>query len=327
MSWPGAARDHGTFCVSCHTLAAYALARPRLRPALGETGISPNERKYMDNIITRVRLWKEIQPFYGGGNAAASRGTESVLNALLLARNDLDNGSLGDNTQAAFSNMWDLQQTSGSAKGAWEWIQFDNEPWEGHDSQYYGAALAAIAVASVPANYRSAPEIRTRLEWLRQYLNRDFTKQSPINQVVVLWASTSWPGLLSQDRRGALINDLNRYQQADGGWSLASLVWTWRDWNLKSLTKLWARSEATPMNPKSDGYATGLITFALELSGISPANPHLARARAWLIRNQNKVGGEWPAYSPNGKRDHSTGEGLFMTDAATAYAVLALTAR
>jgi len=40
QKWPGAARDHGTYCVSCHTVATYALARPALRGALGETTAS-----------------------------------------------------------------------------------------------------------------------------------------------------------------------------------------------------------------------------------------------------------------------------------------------
>jgi hypothetical protein len=31
QSWPSAARDHGTFCVSCHTAAPYALSRQALR--------------------------------------------------------------------------------------------------------------------------------------------------------------------------------------------------------------------------------------------------------------------------------------------------------
>src|SRR6202011_2486917 len=36
MEWPKAARDHQTFCVSCHTAVPYALSRPALRKALTE---------------------------------------------------------------------------------------------------------------------------------------------------------------------------------------------------------------------------------------------------------------------------------------------------
>src|SRR5580692_11177813 len=55
MNWPTAARDHGTFCVSCHTATPYALGRPALRAALGEPSASPNEQKLIDNVTKRVR--------------------------------------------------------------------------------------------------------------------------------------------------------------------------------------------------------------------------------------------------------------------------------
>src|SRR5829696_5601497 len=42
-TWPNAQRDHGTFCVSCHTALPYALARPSLRQSLGERGASAPE--------------------------------------------------------------------------------------------------------------------------------------------------------------------------------------------------------------------------------------------------------------------------------------------
>ena len=44
QSWDHAQKDHGTFCVSCHTQATYGLARPVLRGDLGETGPSPRSR-------------------------------------------------------------------------------------------------------------------------------------------------------------------------------------------------------------------------------------------------------------------------------------------
>src|ERR1700693_6152413 len=64
MEWPGAARDHETFCVSCHTAVPYALSRPALRKSLAEAVSSANERRLLDNVIKRVRLWMEVAPFY-----------------------------------------------------------------------------------------------------------------------------------------------------------------------------------------------------------------------------------------------------------------------
>src|SRR5437763_1884538 len=57
MSWPQAARDHETFCVSCHTVLPYAIARPALRAALAEQAPSPIERRLLDNVTKRVRMW------------------------------------------------------------------------------------------------------------------------------------------------------------------------------------------------------------------------------------------------------------------------------
>jgi squalene-hopene/tetraprenyl-beta-curcumene cyclase len=86
------------------------------------------------------------------------------------------------------------------------------------------------------------------------------------------------------------------------------------------------RSNDTPLDGKSDGYATGLIVFVLEQAGISRDDPHMQRGRSWLVRNQNHTQGLWPGYSMVNKRDPSSPTGQFMNDAATAYAVLALTA-
>src|SRR6266576_4533595 len=114
MEWPKAARDHETFCVSCHTAVPYALSRPALRKPLAETAPSANERRRLDNVTKRVRLWKEVEPFYsdakdGVNKTAESRGTEAVLNALILASHDAQNGRLSDDTRAAFDNMWALE--------------------------------------------------------------------------------------------------------------------------------------------------------------------------------------------------------------------------
>jgi len=324
MAWPRAARDHETFCVSCHTAVPYAMSRPTLRHELGEQAPSPIERKLLENVTKRVRLWKEVEPFYkdadrGPYKSVESRGTESVLNALILASNAAGNGApnahLSDDTRAAFANMWAEQQTSGAQKGAWLWLRFKNEPWEADDSDYYGAALAAIAVGTAPENYRANPEIQNNLKMLGEYLNREYSAQTLSNRAVLLWASAKLPGFLDPERQKSLINELLSKQQPDGGWSLTSMSGDWK------------RHDGTPQEPHSDGYATGLITFALQQAGLPRENPQLKKGLGWLIANQNRSEGFWMAYSLNNNDQHHIGPDTvrFMKDAATAYAVLSLT--
>jgi squalene-hopene/tetraprenyl-beta-curcumene cyclase len=317
-AWPPAARDRGTFCVSCHTAVPYGLSRPALRVGLAEAGPSASEQKLLDNVTKRVRLWNEVAPFYndekdGAHKTEQARGTEAVLNALILVSRDAGTGKPSDDARAALDNMWALQRTAGDDRGAWPWIQFNNEPWEAYDSQYYGACLAAVAVGSVSQDYRSTPAIQSNLQMLREYLNRESARQSPINRMVLLWASAKWPGLLPREGQESIVKEAVGLQRADGGWNLAALVGPWK------------RADGTPLEAGSDGYATGLITLALEQAGLPRSDPHLQQGLAWLIHNQNPADGSWPATSLNRQLDPAYGPGRFMSDAATAYAVLALT--
>lgn len=330
MGWQEAARDHGTFCVSCHTTLPYVLARPALRKVLAETGPSVNEGLFLENISKRVRLWKEIAPVYndkedGLNKGVQSRATEAVLLAFILASNDARTGKLSTDTRLAFDNLWALQQTTGENKGAWLWQSFDLNPWEGNISPYYGATLAAIAVGATPGNYRSAPEIQNNLKMLRDYLEREYTAQPTINRLTLLWASAKLPGLLSPARQKSIIDEVLSKQQADGGWSFFPLARTWRDWGPSSLLGKWKRDDGTPQDRQSDGLATGLIIFILPQAGVPRDNLRLKQGRSWLIRNQKKPEGLWLASSVNKWRDPSSNVGRFMSDAATAFAVLALT--
>ena len=321
MEWPRAQRDRQTFCVSCHTAVPYALSRSALRTALAEQAPSPNERRLLDSVTKRVGLWNEVEPFYkdadrGPYKSVESRGTESVLNALILSSRDAQSGQLSNDAHTAFENMWAEQQIAGKQKGAWLWLRFNNEPWEADDSDYFGATLAAVAIGIAPGNYSATPEVQTNLKLLREYLNREFAAQTTINRVLLLWAAAKLPGLLEPDRQKAVIAELLEKQQADGGWSLSSLSGDWK------------RADGTSQETTSDGYATGLITFVLQRAGIAPENAKLKRGLAWLSANQDKTRGSWAAYSLNKNKEHhiSPETALFMNDAATSYAVLSLTA-
>jgi len=318
MGWSQSARDHGTFCISCHTALPYALGRPALRAALGEQAPSESERKLLDNITKRVRMWNEVEPFYsdekrGAPKTAESRGTEAILNALILANYDAHQGKLSDDARTALDNMWALQLKTGEAKGAWTWLNFHNEPWEADDSQYWGATLGAIAAGTAPGDYRSTPAVQSNLKALTEYLQQGVTSQSLINRVFLLWASAKVPAILKPEQQKSIITELVSKQQPDGGWNTSSLV-----------IGTWKRKDGTALETASDGYGTGLVAFVMEQAGVPRSQPALKNSLAWLTRNQDKAAGLWLAYSLNKQRDPASDVGRFMIDAATAYSVLAL---
>jgi squalene-hopene/tetraprenyl-beta-curcumene cyclase len=317
LTWPNAARDHETACVSCHTSLPYALARPALGAALGEAGIPEPERRLLDGVSRRVRLWKDVDPFYpdqknGLPKTSESRGTEAILNALVLATRDAAQARTSDEGRAALENMWALQFRAGDLSGAWAWLNFHYEPWESNDAPFFGAALAAIAVGTAPSEGAPAPDLLARHKALRDYLRKGLQTQSLFNRAMLLWASGRWPGLLEPAERQSIAEALYAEQSADGGWSLSALG-------------QWTRRDGSALDPASDGYATGLVALAIRQPDPPGAEPHVARALAWLVAHQDRATGQWPASSLNKKRDPASDVGKFMSDAATAFAVLALT--
>ena len=265
---------------------------------------------------TGVRLWKDVEPFYpdqtnGLPKSSESRGTEAVMNALILSQRDAAAGALSDDTRQALDNLWPLQFRTGELKGAWAWLNFRLEPWEGVNSAYYGAALAAIAVGGAPGGYASNTEIGERVGALRDFLKRSADTASAFSKVMVLWASSYLPEVLEARQRQAIIDTMIAKQKADGGWSLASLG-------------PWVRRDASPADTSSDGYATGLVVLALQRAGVPQSDARVRAGIDWLVQHQDPATGMWAAKSLNKQRDPSTDIGKFMSDAATAYAVMAL---
>jgi squalene-hopene/tetraprenyl-beta-curcumene cyclase len=194
--------------------------------------------------------------------------------------------------------MWALQIKAADMNGAWAWLQFHNAPFEG-DSQFYGNTLAAIAIGSAPDNYQSEPAVQNGIKLLRGWLGKNMDAQTPLDRVTLLWASAKLRDLLTPEQQAKIVAETVAKQQEDGGFSMASMIPGWK------------RHDNTPIDPASDGYAEGQAP--------------LRRALAWLNKNQIEPDGRWPAVSMNNNRPVLSDTGLFMSDAATAYAVLALT--
>ena len=94
---------------------------------------------------------------------------------------------------------------------------------------------------------------------------------------MALWASGALPGLLPDAQQQAIVDEIAALQREDGGWSLSSLG-------------SWKRRDETPVDTGSDGYATGLVTLALQEARLSRGHDAVAGGLAWLARSQDADG-------------------------------------
>jgi squalene-hopene/tetraprenyl-beta-curcumene cyclase len=279
------------------------------------------EKRLLDQTMNRVEHWQQLDSkefdllySFNEQKKKEARGTEAVLNSLILAFDDDHDGRATPSaiTRKAFANLWQAQAADGDHKGSWDWLDFGLQPWESKEARYFGATLAAIAVGKAPGYYTSGEdaEIEKRVKLLRSYLRASLPTQNLNNRVWMLWASTKVDGLLSSEEQQQLIQALFAKQYADGGWSLASLV--------NSPRVLSAGKASEP-----DGYATGLVVHVLQEAGVDRQDSKIAKGLAWLRAHQLDSGA-WRSKSLNKDRNPDTHVGKFMSDAATAFAVLAL---
>lgn len=313
--WPKAERDHGTRCVSCHTSLPHVLAMPSLRSQSSKQGQSIDEMAMFDDVVKRVYLWDEVEPFYpdqtrGVPKSAESRGVEAVLNALIMATRDQERGHLGPDTRQAFANMWGVQMKTGDQKGGFTWLNFRLEPFESTSASYWGATLAALAVARAPDGYAANPAIAPQIEALRAYLRSGIRGGSLYSRSLILWADSQLDDVLVPEQRTEILAELMASQRPDGGWNLPSL-------------STWQRIDGTSLPQESDGYATASVAVILRETGDPSTATALKRAQKWLATHQDKSGAV-PAKSINKDRQPGTDAYLFMTDAATGLAGLAM---
>jgi squalene-hopene/tetraprenyl-beta-curcumene cyclase len=308
-------------CISCHSGLPYALARPALRQLAGARTPTEPETRLIAQIKRRVANWKKLDSkefglYYDASDVLKKQswGTEAVFNSVILAFNDRYQGRSSPSaaTKQAFANLWQTQEQVGANKGTWDWLDFNEAPWGNTEARYFGAALAAVAVGTAPGYYTTGADADTdrRVKLLGRYLRDGLPRQTLHNRAWGLWAATKVQGILIQAEQKRLIDQLLDRQQQDGGWSLPSLG-------------AWVRSDRTAQETLSDGYATALVLHVLQTAGVPKDQVKVARGLHWLKRNQAATGA-WRSVSVVKKRDPASHSGKFMSDAATAYAILAL---
>jgi hypothetical protein len=145
---------------------------------------------------------------------------------------------------------------SGNDAGSWAWLSFGLEPWEGEGSRAFGAALAAIAVASVPGYLEGPLEERGSrgVASLCDYLSRRFPQESLHNRLWILETSDNFKGLVSPEQKREAFDQLRATRCDDGGWTLSALG-------------KFRRVDGSKPGKDSDGYATGLALLALITAG------------------------------------------------------------
>jgi squalene-hopene/tetraprenyl-beta-curcumene cyclase len=291
-----------TKCAACHTGYPYLMARASLGGP--ETPAARQVRKFFeDRVVEWDRGGKGAGYLKGAGKLKYSEGiSEVVAIAATLALHDAQStGKLQARTRQALDRMWELQREDGS----WDWNKTGLVPLE-HDD-YYGAVYAAVGVGHAPEGYAQLKGAKEGVSRLRRYLRKN-PPPDLHHKAWLLWASVKLDGLLDPAQRAKAIKDLLALQRDDGGWSLPSLG----DWK---------RRDGTPNDKRapSDGYATGLILYVLRQAGVAPTAEPIRRGVTWLKTNQ-RASGRWFTRSLNRDTGH------YMTNAGTAFAVMALQA-
>jgi hypothetical protein len=301
-------------CASCHTVLPTLLAEPAIDQALGRQEPTPYAIVYEDRIRDRVMRPDAAENARFGYLHSA----EPIIYALALVLEDRERHqtALSRETEEAFRHMWAEQLRQGDAKGSWLWADASLDPWETPEAVYYGTALAALAIGNAPADYLKRPELKEPLAEMSDYLRTNFSRQIIHHRLAALWASAYLADIVSAADRNSTLEEMWRSQNPDGGWSWKA-IGPW-----KPRQDSYVASVATGSD--SDGYATAYAACALRQAGIQASDPGLHRALAWLAAHQNAETGGWEAKSLNGLYPNDPVLGHLMGDAASAYAVIAL---
>ena len=292
-------------CVSCHTNGTYMHLRPSLTKQLG-----PPSKSMRGFFETRLKVWQQTEKSV---HKAGIRPTLLAYLAAGFAEWDKHvTTKLSKQTDAALRIMLEAQSKDGSQGNADCWPPYES-------SSYHGATVAAMAIHTAPGWLKSLDPkkdkaVKARVAKLERYLKKTKPPHDYAG-VLKLWTSTRMPGLVEATEKQQLIAMIFKHQREDGGWSIRTFAKP-EKWGRGNRAKR-IRKEPDFDSPPSDGHMTGLAVVVLREAGIPANDKRIARAIAWIQRNQQQSG-RWWTRSLNTNRYH------FITYSGTMFPIAAL---
>lgn len=279
-------------CYACHSTFTYMPARSAIDPLAPEVMRS---RVLLERFMAML-----LDPAQAPKVKTHHVKRVRILAAVELARHDaITTGRLAPLTRQSLDSMWKLQKPDGGI----DWLRVKEAPQAIDD--WWPVAMMALGAAAAPDDYAQTEPAKTAIEKLRGWFRAN-PPQTLHERALTLIAHSGVGGIVTDDTLRQHLDAIFSAQHADGGWSIAELA-------------PWERPDKKPLDPmRTDGYATGLLTYTLARSGLARDDARLRKGIEWIKRNQRETGG-WFTPSPF-KRDK------ISSNTGTSFAVQALAA-
>jgi len=287
-------------CVSCHTHGIYMQVRPLLSKWWGK----PSDE-------TRAFVVEQSQELISGDERYDSVPVQMAYIARGLAAWDSAfSEKTSPETDAALRHVFELQADDGSIRAKDRFPPINSTTW-------FGSTMTAIAVADAPGWLAEIQDeaIAAKVERLTEFM-RTTPPKNDHEGLMLLWASTFMPDLLTEERQQQLIRMVWDHQSDDGGWSLRTFATPENIGGGKRGLAL--KTNEHYLNPDSDGYQTGLALVVLRDAGVPADDARITKGVNWLLANQRESGRWWTRSLNATTRFH------FIAYSGTAYASLAL---
>jgi squalene-hopene/tetraprenyl-beta-curcumene cyclase len=272
-------------CYACHSTFTHLAARSIMDPLAEEVMKS---RVMLERFNERM-----FDPQRAGQVKTHHISRVRVLSAVELARHDAaTTGKLAPLTRRMLDFMWTYQKKDGGI----DWIHVKEAPQAIDD--YWPVAMMALGAGIAPDNYAQTPKASEGIEKLRGWL-KAHPPQTLHERGLILLAHSFVGGVLTPDEVPAHAEAIFGAQHEDGGWSMTDLA-------------PWVRKDKKPLDPAlTDGYATGLLTFALARSGFASGDHRMRRAIGWM-KTRQRSGGGWFTQSPFSRDRIATNTGTSL---------------